>query len=309
MRHFGWNTNQIALFEWSSKKNWKFGHDIISWSVGQPLGLLPSFHSFGCTHSALLRGIEMSIHGYPTDRYCIVGDDVVIADAKVAKVYAQVMNSLGVKTSDDKSSHGSRYVEFCGRVIDQGNKYKIGKSKPVKASSFLSLGHEYGKSFKYEATRFLKGLNVSDPSGLVDAIFSLPLPYGLGFGDGIPLRQRLNNPLAAQWVLQIKASFGKLKKPISSGFQMLHHLSTEFGHSPYQRTSPNTGASFIVDRDNVHVTDKEPSRVFISYPKTCTPIISVGEDFQTLQDIIRGIIRDPVEVGSRLMKAFASFAS
>ena len=46
---------------------------------------------------------ELIYPGRRFDRYAVLGDDIVIADARVAKVYSEVIDRFGVKISKVKS--------------------------------------------------------------------------------------------------------------------------------------------------------------------------------------------------------------
>lgn len=86
----------------------------LQWRVGQPLGAIPSFAAFALTHHALVRGLW---GGNLADApYVILGDDLVIADRKLADRYRSVVTYLGVPISESKSLQG-RLGEFAGRII------------------------------------------------------------------------------------------------------------------------------------------------------------------------------------------------
>lgn len=87
----------------------------VKWTVGQPLGYGPSFHLATLTHAALVDSLVPEM--VKDDTYCIVGDDIVIADARLAQSYDDVMSDLGVDINRQKTLVSSRYAEFLGKLI------------------------------------------------------------------------------------------------------------------------------------------------------------------------------------------------
>nr|UJQ92589.1 MAG: putative RNA-dependent RNA polymerase [Mitoviridae sp.] len=89
----------------------------IKWEVGQPLGYGPSFHLATLAHAMILDHLDQLSNGGPTQCWQVVGDDVVIADATVAKLYEEKMKLLGVEINLSKSLISSKYAEFLGKLI------------------------------------------------------------------------------------------------------------------------------------------------------------------------------------------------
>jgi len=52
---------------------------------------------------------------YPTEKYCLLGDDIVIADDRIAQMYKLIMAELGVELSDAKSHVSNDTWEFAKR--------------------------------------------------------------------------------------------------------------------------------------------------------------------------------------------------
>lgn len=127
----GWMTasmldnEQVKLFERVSKAPWSVSKDLvasgfpekISWTVGQPLGLRPSFPAFALTHHFLVRGICNRLGLDAETSYTILGDDILIFDEHLYLAYKNTMNSIGCRVSEDKTFVSSSFAEFAGFII------------------------------------------------------------------------------------------------------------------------------------------------------------------------------------------------
>lgn len=74
----------------------------VAYSVGQPMGAYASWASLAMTHHMLIRWCASRI-GVDWNCYVVLGDDVVISNDKVAKLYEQSLHDLGVTISPGKS--------------------------------------------------------------------------------------------------------------------------------------------------------------------------------------------------------------
>lgn len=77
---------------------------VVSFITGQPLGYLSSWPLFTFSHHLVLQYCAEKVYpGRFFDRYAILGDDICIADEKVASKYYQTVMDLGVDISMPKS--------------------------------------------------------------------------------------------------------------------------------------------------------------------------------------------------------------
>jgi hypothetical protein len=128
----------LELLKYASKGVYKgFGCEF-QWKSGQPLGTGPSFFAFSLCHHAIVRGIFRRLGFDPTNGYAMVGDDIVIFNTSVAKVYAKVMSRIGCKINHDKTMISSRAAEFVGYSIGHTYKFRTGKFRPVTQGNILS---------------------------------------------------------------------------------------------------------------------------------------------------------------------------
>jgi len=91
----------------------------VRWAVGQPLGCLSSWGVFTLSHHLFVRYCASDPN---FDNYVILGDDIVICDAKVANAYQVRMKQIGVDINLSKSfvspmSNPQPYGEFCKRIF------------------------------------------------------------------------------------------------------------------------------------------------------------------------------------------------
>lgn len=115
----------------------------IKWEVGQPLGYGPSFHLATLAHAMIIDHLDQKVNGGPTQCWQVVGDDVVIANDTVAKLYKEEMTNLGVEINLSKSLISSKYAEFLGKLMTKDGvnpsiKVKIlsGHSQIIDALAF-----------------------------------------------------------------------------------------------------------------------------------------------------------------------------
>jgi len=141
----------------------------VRWTVGQPLGSYGSWPLMALTHHLLVQYCAWKARGRlnytPFKRYCICGDDIVIASKSVADCYRRVVSDLGMVVNDLKSH------------ITGG---KTG-SPPVS---------EFAKIIVYKG----KPLNPVRPHRVLAAVkdwrLMVPLLVELCWGDGWRLRKR-----------------------------------------------------------------------------------------------------------------------
>ncbi|CAA0822083.1 Mitovirus RNA-dependent RNA polymerase, partial [Striga hermonthica] len=121
-----------------------------------PLGYYASWPLFAFSHHLLVWiAAERVYPGLRFDKYCVLGDDVVIADKQVAPVYASLLDDLGVDISVSKSLVSETgCVEFAKRFLVDGLKKDL---SPVSARCVQNYYHPHGLAaidMKYKVKRF-----------------------------------------------------------------------------------------------------------------------------------------------------------
>lgn len=90
----------------------------VSYAVGNPMGAYSSWASFAITHHYVVYYCCMELGKKWEDLpYCLLGDDIAIADNDVGEKYMSVMDSLGVEISVLKTHKSPHFFEFAKRLI------------------------------------------------------------------------------------------------------------------------------------------------------------------------------------------------
>lgn len=173
------------LFEDLARGQWFMPDEgWISWKVGQPLGLYPSFASFALTHGLVLLGL---LNRPYAGEFYILGDDVVIIDERLAESYYQFMHMIGCKISAPKSIVSNRIAEFAGRLISSDEVIPLMKYRNISDESFVDLARALGP----------RSLWLMKPRQRQVLLALGPVPEflgGLGWNPkGLPLKSRLSS--------------------------------------------------------------------------------------------------------------------
>lgn len=107
------------------------------------LGYYSSWPLFALTHHLVIWWCEEQV--YPDryfDRYAVLGDDVLIADQKVAQEYEKALQNLGVQISHQKSLISeSGAAEFAKRFYIRGLSVDL---SPISIRALMNPFHPYG---------------------------------------------------------------------------------------------------------------------------------------------------------------------
>jgi hypothetical protein len=107
----------------------------LRYGAGQPMGALTSWAAFSLCHHCLVQYAAFRAHGTIGffKAYALLGDDIVLADAKVANVYIVLLLEIGVEYGLAKSLISSTGgFEFAKRTFSKG--------KDASAWSLLAIG-------------------------------------------------------------------------------------------------------------------------------------------------------------------------
>jgi hypothetical protein len=108
----------LGSLQWTWKSlNKKVPIKEISYAVGQPMGAYSSWAMLAISHHVIVQcaALNAGIIGF-TD-YCVLGDDIVIANDKVAAEYLTLMKLLGVDINLSKSLNSTSFAEFAKKWL------------------------------------------------------------------------------------------------------------------------------------------------------------------------------------------------
>lgn len=91
------------------------------YGAGQPMGAYSSWPIMSLQHHCLVHYAAILVGVNPTGKYVLLGDDIVIADCKIAESYQAVMSELDVPISKMKTHKSKDICEFAKRWYFQGN--------------------------------------------------------------------------------------------------------------------------------------------------------------------------------------------
>lgn len=185
LREIGCREDDIGLFEALSRSPWKVTHaslPSVKWTVGQPLGLGPSFAAFALTHGVLVHSLATQIG--EKDSFRILGDDIVIRGDALANRYLTVLGLLGIPVSKDKTIRSSLAGEFAGKLVTRDGILATTKWKMPSDRSFLDFARNLGPTSIALLPR--------RQQVVAKFVSSLPEPQGFGWNpQGVPSYRRL----------------------------------------------------------------------------------------------------------------------
>lgn len=130
----------------------------VKYACGQPMGAYSSWTTFALTHHLIVRYAAVRAGLTPRfERYVLLGDDIVIADDKVAKEYLAIMAGLGVEVSEVKTFVSNDMYEFAKRTIYLGTEVTGAPfGSMFDAISFVSRGTLKGNGGTMIPTKAIK---------------------------------------------------------------------------------------------------------------------------------------------------------
>jgi len=126
----------------------------VYYAVGQPMGALSSWAMLAMTHHIIVQLAAkrigyVSINGYYTTDYALLGDDITITDGQVARSYRTIMAELDVQIGAHKSLISKKgSLEFAKRFIVSGKDCSAVPFKELSAAqSRIAAMMEYAKKY------------------------------------------------------------------------------------------------------------------------------------------------------------------
>lgn len=196
----------------------------IRWTVGQPLGLGPSFFLFTSAHCALLDQLANGTH----DDYVVLGDDVCIRGDTLNERYRSWLQENGVPISASKCLDSLTVAEFAGKIITRCDIFPQPKWRGISDFSFLDVAKMIGPR--------ARSLLQKRQRDVFDIIATLPEwegglgmnPKGLPLEDRIRLANRVNSLLERESDLRTDLVLQELsRRRISFAIQTETAVSAE----------------------------------------------------------------------------------
>jgi hypothetical protein len=174
-------SRSLELFEDTSACNWTVpGHiadlcgmtgNEIGWTVGQPLGLRPSFPILSIMNASFANSAILAVDGKVTPgHFACVGDDLII-ESKYAVAYMSRVTGFNGKINNDKTMVSDRYAEFCSHLITKSTCY------PLKPRFIIEIEGSLQNVEKFST----KGLQPKVPKWVKDLHDQLSRHYLEGF--------------------------------------------------------------------------------------------------------------------------------
>jgi len=125
--------------------------DMIQWLQGQPLGLLFSFNLFALTLGLIYAGVGYYLRDsdftYDPDKDCkyvYVGDDLAHFEKLQGDLVKDLLGSVGIRVSKDKTIESAEVVEFTSRLITRQKIIASPKWKSFDDDNFFDFAKAYG---------------------------------------------------------------------------------------------------------------------------------------------------------------------
>jgi len=132
------------------KSNILWKEAFVKYAVGQPMGAYSSWGMLAVTHHVIVQiaAIRAGFSKNTFRQYCVLGDDIVINNDRVAAHYQELMHTLGVGINPSKSIISYDVVEFAKRWLTP-----YGEISPLGPGNILNCSRNHGAlgSLLYEA--------------------------------------------------------------------------------------------------------------------------------------------------------------
>lgn len=142
----------------------------IYYKAGQPMGAYSSWPAMALTHHYVVRlAAKRALSGPFTD-YCLLGDDIVIANDEVARHYQEILKTLDIPISETKTHRSKELYEFAKRYVYRGQEIS-----PFHIGSITSVYNKYYLLQNFLETQSNHGwiLQADRLPGLITAIYQV----------------------------------------------------------------------------------------------------------------------------------------
>lgn len=156
LKLIGFNLPWKDLLNISWVPNFRTDSDIssVSYAVGQPMGALSSWAMLAISHHVIVKCAAIMCGLTNFKDYCVLGDDIVIANDEVAIEYLNLMTYLGLSINRQKSVESKIFTEFAKKLRG----YNDLDYTPIGPGLILQTIRSTSYSIKFTIELFLVGL-------------------------------------------------------------------------------------------------------------------------------------------------------
>nr|QXP49783.1 RNA-dependent RNA polymerase [araluen mito-like virus] len=128
----------------------------IYYKTGQPMGAYSSWPIMALTHHFIVKlaGKRAGISNFVN--YCILGDDIVIADTEVSREYRTILQTLDMPISEPKTHSSEFFFEFAKRYFYHGKEIS-----PFNISSLSTVYKRYYLLHNFMRNQLMKGWSIT----------------------------------------------------------------------------------------------------------------------------------------------------
>jgi hypothetical protein len=146
-------------------------HTSVKYGAGQPMGAYSSWPAMALTHHILVR-VASRRAGLTVffEDYALLGDDIVIANDRVAEKYRELLSELDMPISEQKTHVSNDTYEFAKRWVHQGQEVT-----GFALSGLFTAWKRYPLLHNFLATQSHHGwvLPITEHPDLISAIFKV----------------------------------------------------------------------------------------------------------------------------------------
>jgi hypothetical protein len=155
----------LVGYEYNSK-----GNPSVIYNTGQPMGAYSSWCAMALTHHLIVQVAAQRAGFLRFKGYCLLGDDIVIANAAVAQQYRDLLQVLDMPISEQKTHVSEDTFEFAKRWIHKGEEVT-----GFSIAGINSVWKRYSLLHNYLLTQLHHGweLEISRHPELISAIYKL----------------------------------------------------------------------------------------------------------------------------------------
>jgi hypothetical protein len=256
----------------------------MSWTVGQPLGLRPSFPMLSIMNAACAQQAVYEIDGKYTDgHFACVGDDLII-ESRYAERYMDKIRQFNGKINTEKCLVSDKYAEFCSHLVTRDTIYPL---KPKWAQdldgSLNNVERFTTKGLKPSTPHWIRELHHSLAQYSLDNFTNSPYrndskPKSLKERVGVNTILTICQPaLRSTEEITLNALVSRALKASEDGSLSLRvrDLASSWANQAYNEFQP------VLDFDELFEYDSEEDRIYyrtnpLSYFEKLTSVCSTS---------------------------------